>query len=517
MAKIADKQKPRAAGYVRLSVMTEETTSLETQAREIEAYCARQGWVYDPSSDLFEDRNLSGSKKSVRRPQFEELMGSLDRYDRVVVWKLDRFTRRMAELTQSLEVLEESGVALVSVADGIDTSTVSGRTMTGIIGTLADSEARTIAERVRSAQTTMAKSGRWKGGNRPYGWRSQRRPDGDGVRLCLVPDEAAVLRKAVALAKQGEGAGPIAKALNADGHRSPNGNPWSPQAIKRILNSPLLVGWHEFNGVITRGPDGVPLRAHDALITEDEWQKVRTALAQRRIVRPQSDGALLSGVIYCGVCGGRMQGSSSLTNPRANYKCRNRYALNKESCPGTSVRALPVDLLIGEVVLQVLSTARNRQAAMAGLSKQQNVAAKDLRALRTEETSLLLQMETLRDQRSRGVFDYAEGAHDWERDFTLLRDRLNSVRERMASHEVVEPLPVAMLDNWLAAKDIDRMWQSRTNKQRREVVRLLLERVEIMPPNPEWAHRHFDHNRVRLVWRGGIRAAMPGQLGQSDE
>jgi site-specific DNA recombinase len=102
----------RAAGYVRLSVLTEETTSLQTQANDIETFCRKEGWVFDPMRDLFRDEGISGSKRRVRRPGYDALMDQLDRYDRVVVWKLDRFTRRIAQLADVLETFDEHEVAL---------------------------------------------------------------------------------------------------------------------------------------------------------------------------------------------------------------------------------------------------------------------------------------------------------------------------------------------------------------------------------------------------------------------
>lgn len=504
------KEKPkriRAAGYVRLSVLTEETTSLDTQKHEIAAYCARQGWEYDPVTDLYEDAGFSGSKKDVRRPRFDALMANLADYDRVVVWKLDRFTRRMAELTTVIEQLEENGAALVTISDNIDTSLLGGRLMANFLGSIAAAEADNTKLRVRSAQATMAKTGRWKGGNRPYGWRSHRRQDGNGVKLVLDPDEAAVLREAVRMAISGKGPGPIAKELNARGHRSPKGNPWSPQAIKGILTSPLLMGWHEFNGVITRDSDGRPLVAHDALIDEQKWEQLQLALKQRETVRPQGDGALLSGVIHCGVCGGRMHGSSSANNPRANYKCRARYMLNKDTCAGTSVKALPVDELIGEAVLAVLSKARNRQRAAAGLARAQTKGHESRRALEDKVADASREMDRLLQERQAGHWEGERANAMWLDYFGKCRARLDQAQADLDALEVVEaiPIPLAVVDGWLQAKDVRRMWKHRTTPQRREVVRALIERVEIRPPNPEWKHRHFDPDRVVVVWRTGIQ------------
>ena len=96
MAKREKSPVVRAAGYARLSVASGDSTSIETQSRGIANFCKQQGWQFDPGTDLFKDVGKSGSKRDVKRPEFQDLMTKLDQYDRIVVWKLDRFTRRLA-------------------------------------------------------------------------------------------------------------------------------------------------------------------------------------------------------------------------------------------------------------------------------------------------------------------------------------------------------------------------------------------------------------------------------------
>lgn len=491
----------RACGYVRLSVLSEESTSIETQSREIAAYCEKNGWKYDPQRDLFADPGVSGSNRRVRRPKFEELMANLDRYDRIVVWKLDRFTRRLAELTAVIEELEKKRVALVSIQDNVDTSDPTKRLVIAVMGGLAEQEASNIKLRVKAAQETMAKSGRWKGGNRPYGWRSEPRVDGRGVKLVLVPEEAEVLRKAVRLAISGQGPGPIAKVLNADGHLSSKGNPWTDQAIKGILRSPLMVGWHEANGVVTRNEDGHPLVAHEPLISESDWNRVKKGLLTRSVVRPQKDGAMLSGLLFCGLCGGRMHGASSLTNASANYRCRNRYTLNKD-CPGTSVKALPVDQLIGEVVLTILAESRSRKLAAKGLVEKQRDSQAEIDLLEDREAALIARMTRMREERNSGLWDYDGGSEHWASDFGKAKEDLERIRERLAELTIDDHHIIDIPDSWLNSTDVRKLWNRSSNTIRRQVVAALIERVEVGASSPEWRHRHLDASRIQITkWR----------------
>ena len=110
--------KLRAAGYARVSVAHEESTSIDQQIDAIAEKCKREGWLFDPKKDLYIDEGLSGSKKNVKRPQFEKMISSASKYDRIVVFRFDRLSRRMSELATTIETLNELHVAVVSINEG---------------------------------------------------------------------------------------------------------------------------------------------------------------------------------------------------------------------------------------------------------------------------------------------------------------------------------------------------------------------------------------------------------------
>ena len=115
----------RAAAYIRLSIMTEDTNSPDTQFSDIKRRIDAQGWHFDKTEaivdqatgtkiaggDLFVDLGISGSKGKFR-PGYEALMKELENYDRVVVWKIDRLTRRLSELGNVLIYLVKTWLSL---------------------------------------------------------------------------------------------------------------------------------------------------------------------------------------------------------------------------------------------------------------------------------------------------------------------------------------------------------------------------------------------------------------------
>ena len=139
--------KLRAAGYARVSVVHEESTSIDQQIDAITEKCKREGWHFDPKKDLYIDEGLSGSKKNVTRPQFEKMISNASKYDRIVVFRFDRLSRRMSELATTIETLNEIRVAVVSINEGFGTDTDHGRLMANIMGSLSAGEAEALRQR----------------------------------------------------------------------------------------------------------------------------------------------------------------------------------------------------------------------------------------------------------------------------------------------------------------------------------------------------------------------------------
>lgn len=132
--------------YARVSTLDKKQDP-EMQLRELRAYVQAQGWEI---VDEYTDHGISGSKDS--RPQLNRLMedAQAHKFDAVLVWKLDRFSRSLRHLIVSLEALAASQVAFVSLRDNLDLTTAAGRLMFQMIGAFAEFEREITRERVRA-------------------------------------------------------------------------------------------------------------------------------------------------------------------------------------------------------------------------------------------------------------------------------------------------------------------------------------------------------------------------------
>jgi DNA invertase Pin-like site-specific DNA recombinase len=156
MANRSVPQQSRVAIYARVST-SNQSQDPTMQTRELREYCDRRAWHV---AGEYVDVGVSGSKE--KRPELDRLLidAHRRRFDVILVWKLDRFSRSLRNLVNSLAELDTLGVDFVSLRDNLDFSTPSGRLMFQIIGAMAEFERALIQERVRAGMRNARAKGR---------------------------------------------------------------------------------------------------------------------------------------------------------------------------------------------------------------------------------------------------------------------------------------------------------------------------------------------------------------------
>jgi site-specific DNA recombinase len=174
------------AGYVRVSTeMQVERDALKNQVQALEAYAT----AHALNIRLYTEEGISA--KDTDRPKLQELLADVraGRVRSIVVSKLDRISRSLADLLDLMRLFDEHEVKFVSLRDNIDTSGPVGRFMLHILGAIAELERGITAERVAEDMKLRARRGNWNGGLAPYGRRME-----DG-QLQVVPEEADILHR----------------------------------------------------------------------------------------------------------------------------------------------------------------------------------------------------------------------------------------------------------------------------------------------------------------------------------
>ena len=223
--------------YARQSVDKADSLSIQGQVD----LCKKQA---SEDFKVYQDKGYSG--KNTNRPAFQRMMEDVEKglIRKIVVYRLDRFSRSIADFGRLWEVLKRHGVEFVSINETFDTSTPMGRAMLNIIMVFAQLERETTAERVRDNYYQRFKLGAWPGGPAPYGFSIGRLPNEEGRPMpALIANEyaATVERIFQAYAQSDATLGSVARMLNRGGIPAPKRATWDNVTLSRILHSPLYV------------------------------------------------------------------------------------------------------------------------------------------------------------------------------------------------------------------------------------------------------------------------------------
>jgi site-specific DNA recombinase len=218
----------KAIGYIRVSTSEQATEgiSLDNQKAKIRAYCALNDLNL---IEIIEDAGKSG--KNLNREGIDTLLDKIRKREvsAVIVYKLDRLSRKVIDTLTLIETFEKAGVAFHSLTEKIDTSTAMGRFFLNITASLAQMERDLISERTRDA-LQMKIANHERAGQIPFGWRLA----DDGNALIPHEEEQEVIRIVRRLHSQGFSYRMICEALVKAGHM-PQGKSWHPKTIGSIL------------------------------------------------------------------------------------------------------------------------------------------------------------------------------------------------------------------------------------------------------------------------------------------
>jgi DNA invertase Pin-like site-specific DNA recombinase len=219
----------KAVGYVRVSTdkQADRGVSLDAQAEKIRAMAVVH------NAELVEIIVDGGeSAKSLQRPGMERLLALVDakKVQAVIVAKLDRLTRSVKDLCELLERFERRGVALISVAESLDTSSAAGRLVLNIMTAVSQWEREAIGERTRDALNHKRNNGE-RVGNIRFGYRL----GADGTHVEPDPAEQTVLDEIRNLREGGHTLRGIAAALNHRTLRTRRGTAWRLESVARVL------------------------------------------------------------------------------------------------------------------------------------------------------------------------------------------------------------------------------------------------------------------------------------------
>jgi site-specific DNA recombinase len=299
---LAPPKRQRCAIYTRKS--TEHNldlafNSLDAQREACEAYIkcqAHEGWTL--VRERFDDGGLSGA--SLERPALQDLLNRVRarQIDVIVVYKVDRLTRSLADFAKLVELLDAHDASFVSVTQSFNTTSSMGRLTLNVLLSFAQFEREVIGERVRDKVAASKRRGIWVGGPVPLGYRSV------GKKLEVVPEEAALVRKIFSDYLRLGSIGALAASLNAEGLKpKPRrlANCKTVQAacfrvgpLAHLLKNRFYLGVVIYRNEIYRGE-------HASILDKELFEAVQERLKEQTVERSNqrlSSPALLAGKLF---------------------------------------------------------------------------------------------------------------------------------------------------------------------------------------------------------------------------
>ena len=358
-----DTRAVRCAIYTRKSTeegLDQAFNSLDAQREACAAYVlsqAGEGWTLLPA--LYDDGGYSGG--SMERPGLQRLLADIGRgqVDVVVVYKIDRLTRSLADFAKIVERLDARGASFVSVTQSFNTTTSMGRLTLNVLLSFAQFEREVGAERVRDKIAASRRKGMWMGGNPPLGY------DVEDRKLVINAAEAETvrylfrryldLRSLTKLKMEIEAKGIRTKSFIARTGRQIGGQCWYVGPLRHLLRNRVYIGEAVHKGTAYPG-------LHEAILDTESFNAVQAALDASRVERRdrivRRSPGLLTGLVF--------DDAGNAMSPQATTKRgsgqRNVYYVsqailqrrdNRGSLPRVSAARL--EELVGEVLPRVIA------------------------------------------------------------------------------------------------------------------------------------------------------------------
>ena len=326
----------RCAIYTRKSSeegLEQDYNSLHAQREACEAFIrsqAGEGWKLIKTA--YDDGGFSGG--TIERPALQRMLASIREgsIDVVVVYKVDRLTRSLADFARMVELFDAHNVSFVAVTQQFNTTTSMGRLTLNVLLSFAQFEREVIGERIRDKVAASKRKGIWMGGSVPIGYDVRER------KLLVNESEAKNVRQiferyleigSVRLLKKDLDSRGIMSATRASRKgNTRGGKPFSRGALYNVLSNPIYVG--EIRHRNERHPG-----QHDAIVSRELWERVQQQLGSRAVRRgegrkTEAPRSPLAGKLF------DESGEPLYVQGAAKGQCRYRYYVSRRLVRGES-------------------------------------------------------------------------------------------------------------------------------------------------------------------------------------
>jgi len=514
--------------YTRVStVMQVDGYSLDAQKSRMKAFAEFNG--YEIAGE-YEDAGKSG--KSIEgRIQFNKMMDDIksgkDGVSFVLVFKLSRFGRNAADVLSTLQVMQDFGVNLICVEDGIDSSKDAGKLMISVLSAVAEIERENIRVQTMEGRMQKAREGKWNGGFAPYGYQLV-----DG-KLVINEEEALAIRTIYEQYTTTDiGSNGIAKYLEEHGIRKiPRQNGKNPlfdaHLIRLILKNPVYCGKIAYgrrkmekvhgtrNDYKLVEQDNFLLAdgQHEAIISEDVWQTAQVKLiAQAKKYEHVNKGKdvythLLSGIVKCPICGAGMYGNKSIKYRKDGskykdfyyYGCKHRTMTRGHKCDyKKQISEELLDGAVAEVIVKLVSNPKfaammqekiNMKVDTDAIDQEIREAEKKLRQYYSTKSKLMEEIDELDPDEKH----YIQIKADLDERLYRMYDKIESAESKLiearAKKQSIEAEKLTGDNIYKVLINFEQLYHVTNDVEKRQLIEALIDEIQIYEerqPNGQW-------------------------------
>ncbi len=515
-------------------IYTSVSTTMQIDGYSLDAQKARMK-AYADFNDYqivgeYEDAGKSG--KSIEgRASFCKMMDDIksgkDGVAYVLVFKLSRFGRNAADVLSTLQVMQDFGVNLICVEDGIDSSKDAGKLMISVLSAVAEIERENIRVQTMEGRIQKAREGRWNGGFAPYGYRLV-----DGV-LQINEDEAPAIRTIFEqYVNTDTGANGLSKYLEIHGFQKlarQNGTSplFSATLIRAILKNPVYCGKIAFGRRKLEKIHGtrneyhqVPQEnyllvdgLHEGIVSEELWNAAQVKLlAQSKRYEPVNrskteQAHLLSALVKCPICGAGMYSNKCTKRKKdgtpyksfSYYSCKHRKMQRGQKCDfNKQIQEEVLDNAVVEVIIKLVSNPKfaammqekiNSKVDTTAIEQEITAAEKMLRQYYSVKSKITEEIDTLDPDDRHYIIRKSDLDERLYRMYDKIEEAGNNLMDARAKKQAIEADKITGDNIYKVLICFEKLYNVMNPLERKKLMEHLISEIQIYPerqPNGQW-------------------------------
>ena len=478
----------------------------------------------------YEDAGKSGKSIEGRASfcrMMEDIKSGKDGVAYVLVFKLSRFGRNAADVLSTLQVMQDFGVNLICVEDGIDSSKDAGKLMISVLSAVAEIERENIRVQTMEGRIQKAREGRWNGGFAPYGYRLV-----DGV-LQINEDEAPAIRTIFEqYVNTDTGANGLSKYLETHGFQKlarQNGTSplFSATLIRAILKNPVYCGKIAFGRRKLEKIHGtrneyhqVPQEnyllvdgLHEGIVSEELWNAAQVKLlAQSKRYEPVNrskteQAHLLSALVKCPVCGAGMYSNKCTKRKKdgtpyksfSYYSCKHRKMQRGQKCDfNKQIQEEVLDNAVVEVIIKLVSNPKfaammqekiNSKVDTTAIEQEIAAAEKQLRQYYSVKSKIMEEIDTLDPDDRHYIIRKSDLDERLYRMYDKIEEAENNLMDARAKKQAIEADKITGDNIYKVLICFEKLYNVMNPLERKKLMEHLISEIQIYPerqPNGQW-------------------------------